>query len=228
MIGGIVKTSLIDYPSHICAIICTQGCNYNCFYCHNRNLIPNGKKGTSIEEVLSFVKEREGFLDGIVISGGEPTLYKDLEQLLLKIKECGMDCKLDTNGSRPNTVRHLLQEKLIDYVALDIKGPRSRYTDFTSKEHMDTLVYQTLSYLIEEKALFEVRTTMAPTLTLEDLLVIAHELPPSIYWVLQRYRIPDEYRREDEALIFSPYITLDQEQYVLDQLRRIQPKVTLR
>lgn len=122
IIGGFQKTSLIDYPDKISAIVFTQGCNFRCGYCHNPELIKTD--GSLIEEssVLDFLKSRVGKLDAVVITGGEPTLQKDLIDFIKKIKTMNYLVKLDTNGTSPNTVSDLINEKLVDYIAMYIRS----------------------------------------------------------------------------------------------------------
>ncbi|MGD1832040.1 MAG: anaerobic ribonucleoside-triphosphate reductase activating protein [Sphaerochaetaceae bacterium] len=228
MIGGIVKTSLIDFQGYLSAVIFTQGCNFNCFYCHNRELISSKEGGLPVTEVLSLLDERKDFLDAVVVSGGEPTLHSGLGTLLSSIKSLGLKCKLDTNGSNPDKVEYLIKRSLVDYVAVDIKGSRSRYAQFAGKEHQADKVYQTLSHLIETSTPHEVRTTMAPTMGIDDLIEIAEELPPSTIWKLQRYVIPELFRKEDEQLIYGDVIPYATEEELLNVLRRIQPAVAIR
>ena len=124
-IGGLQKVSLIDYPGLICATIFLQGCNFRCSYCHNPELVNPQlfSPGLEEKEVLDFLKTRRGTLDGVTITGGEPTIQDDLASFIKKIKKLGFVIKLDTNGSQPQIIKALLDEKLLDFVAMDIKGP---------------------------------------------------------------------------------------------------------
>ena len=130
LIGGLKKTSLLDYPDKISAIVFTQGCNFRCGYCHNPNLLkPNQQEDIySVDVFFDFLKKRVGKLDGVVITGGEPTLQKDLIPFVEHIKSLGFLVKLDTNGSNPQVLEELLNNKLIDYVAMDIKAPLEKYS----------------------------------------------------------------------------------------------------
>jgi pyruvate formate lyase activating enzyme len=131
-IGGLQKLSLIDYPQKTAAVIFTQGCNMFCPYCYNPQLVYPHLFGQSIkeDEVLSFLKKRRGLLQGVVISGGEPTLQKDLADFVHSIKKLKFSVKLDTNGSNPVLLQELIEEKLIDFIAMDIKSPLQKYHFF--------------------------------------------------------------------------------------------------
>jgi pyruvate formate lyase activating enzyme len=131
-IAGLQKLSLIDYPQIPAAIIFTQGCNMKCPYCHNRQLVcPNLFKNLlNEEEVFKFLKKRIGLLKGVVITGGEPSIQKDLVEFILKIKNLGFLVKLDTNGTNPNVLQELISKKLIDFIAMDIKADFNNYSTF--------------------------------------------------------------------------------------------------
>ena len=128
-IHGFNKTTLLDYPEHLAATIFTGGCNFRCPFCHNGGLVLDPDSQPSIEEteVLKFLQKRRGILEGVCITGGEPTLQPDLEGFISKIKEMGYLVKLDTNGSRPDVLKSLLEKGLLDYVAMDIKASRENY-----------------------------------------------------------------------------------------------------
>jgi pyruvate formate lyase activating enzyme len=133
IIGGFQKVSLIDYPEKIAAVVFTQGCNFRCGYCHNPELIDGGLASPpySSDKILDFLKTRIGKLDGVVITGGEPTLQKDLVDFIQKIKNLGFLVKLDTNGTHPEVVEELLERNLVDYIAMDIKAPFEKYEEIT-------------------------------------------------------------------------------------------------
>ena len=128
-IHGFNKTTLLDYPEHLAATIFTGGCNFRCPFCHNGGLVldPDSQPAIPEEEVLKFLQKRRGILQGVCITGGEPTLQPDLEDFIRKVKEMGYLVKLDTNGSRPEVLKSLLEKGLLDYVAMDIKASRENY-----------------------------------------------------------------------------------------------------
>ena len=161
-IGGLIKTSLIDYPGMVSCVVFTQGCNFHCPYCHNPDLVPMTRSRSEMIEanhVLSFLEKRKGLLDAVVVSGGEPTLQKGLADFLRKVKAMGFRVKLDTNGSRPQVLRVLVAENLLDYVAMDLKTAPSRYApDLWDKDDPATLL-SSISILMNASLDYEFRTT---------------------------------------------------------------------
>ncbi len=133
LIGGLLKFSLIDYPGKVAAVIFTQGCNYRCPFCHNPELVlpERFNPAISVDDVLAFLTLRRGQLQGVVITGGEPTLHPDLKDFIRRIKGLGFLVKLDTNGSRPEVLREILNEELVDLVAMDIKSSLEGYSKAT-------------------------------------------------------------------------------------------------
>jgi len=166
LIGGIQKSSLIDYPEKISAIVFTQGCNFKCPYCHNPELIKGKReegKGESypdINELIEFFKTRIGKLDAVVITGGEPTLHEDLPEFIKQIKEMGFLVKLDTNGTNPAMLQSLIEEKIIDYVAMDIKAPIEKYSDIVCAEVDTKNILKSIEILKSAKVEYEFRTTV--------------------------------------------------------------------
>lgn len=131
MIGGLQKVTLLDYPGKVACTVFLTGCNLRCPYCHNPELVlpQNNGKTVSENELFEFLFSRKGKLDGVCITGGEPTLYPNLTNLIRRIREMGFLVKLDSNGTVPEMLEHLLREKLLDYVAMDIKNAPSRYAE---------------------------------------------------------------------------------------------------
>lgn len=127
-ISGFTKLTLIDYPKKVACIVFTQGCNYNCGFCHNSGLIKCQKNNLiDEEEIFAYLEKRKNLIEGVVISGGEPTIQKDLISFIKKIKKMGFLVKLDTNGSNPEIVKQILDENLVDYIAMDIKNIFDEY-----------------------------------------------------------------------------------------------------
>ena len=189
-IAGYEKISLQDYPNHISSIIFTQGCNIKCPFCQNSTLIPLEAENLIEEkEVLDYLSLRKNLLNGVTISGGEPTLQKDLKEFITKIKEIGLDVKLDTNGINYNLLKELIEEKKIDYVAMDIKNSFSKYskTCGMAKMNMDN-INKSIKLLKENKVDYEFRTTVINELhTLQDILEIIKMIGDSKYY-LQNFR----------------------------------------
>ncbi|MDD5711313.1 MAG: anaerobic ribonucleoside-triphosphate reductase activating protein [Smithellaceae bacterium] len=165
-IGGLQKVSLIDYPEKICAIIFTQGCNFRCPYCHNPELVDPKRFGDCLpeREVLSFLKTRKGKLDAVTITGGEPTLQENLSSFIAALKDMDFAIKLDTNGSRPDVIRSLIERKMLDYIAMDIKGPLSKYERITKREIDNILIVESIASIKGSGVLHEFRTTAVKSL----------------------------------------------------------------
>lgn len=162
-ICGLQKLSLTDYDGYLCATIFLGGCNFLCPYCHNKDLVflENIKSFLSEEYVLTFLKERKNILEAVCISGGEPTLTLELVLFLKKIKALGYKIKLDTNGSTPKILESLLKEKIIDYVALDIKNDMFSYPETIGLEKFNfNLILESLAVLKKTKTPYELRTTL--------------------------------------------------------------------
>lgn len=176
-IGGITKSSLIDYPKKISAVIFLIGCNFNCPYCHNPELvISNIIEPIDINSIYSFLKKRKGLLDGVVITGGEPTLHKKLPEFIKNIKDMGYLIKLDTNGSNSNMVEELIENKLVDYIAMDIKAPFDEYNNIITKEINIENVKKTFKLLVQNKVDYEFRTTVVSNLLNYESFVKINEI----------------------------------------------------
>lgn len=160
-IQGLQKTTLLDYPGHVAATIFLGGCNYRCNYCHNMNIV-DGVNNDSIskKEILSFLTKRAGILEGVCITGGEPTLYADLPDFLKSIKELELMVKLDTNGSNPKMLKSLVDGKLVDYVAMDIKGSLDIYAKVCGVSSLNIdAIKESIDYLKSNPCDYEFRTT---------------------------------------------------------------------
>ena len=161
-ICGLIKTSLLDYPEHISATIFTGGCNFQCPFCHNKDLVlrPGELEHLSKKEVLSFLQKRKGILTGVCVSGGEPTLHHELPDFLAEIKTLGYFVKLDTNGSNPHMLMHLMNHHLIDYIAMDIKGPLENYQKIVAYPVDVNAVQESIDIIIASNIEREFRTTV--------------------------------------------------------------------
>lgn len=162
-IAGLVKTSLIDFPGKVSAVVFTQGCNFRCGFCHNPELIPaTGQPVMSEKEFFQFLNKRVAQLDGVVITGGEPTEQPDIIDFVRKIKSLNFAVKLDTNGANDRILAQMLAEKLLDYVAMDIKGPLDHYPKI-SKYTNTKSVQDSIKMLLTEPVFVEFRTTVNRT-----------------------------------------------------------------
>lgn len=163
IIDGFSKLTLLDYPENVACIIWTRGCNFRCPFCQNSELIRMTKNEGNIkeEDVLSYLEKRKGILDGIVISGGEPTIQKGLYEFIKKVKTIGLKVKLDTNGFNPKVLKKLIDDSLLDYVAVDIKNDLDHYDKICglNKITLDNLL-ETIKILENSHILYEFRTTV--------------------------------------------------------------------
>ena len=192
-IAGFEKTSLQDYPDHISCIVFTQGCNMKCPFCQNATLIPQeGDNLIDEKEVLDYLKLRKNIVNGITISGGEPTLQKDLKEFIYEVKKIGVDVKLDTNGTNFNLLKGLIDEKLVDYVAMDIKNSFKKYGETAGIENIKLdNIKKSMNYLKEGNVLYEFRTTiMNEHHELQDILEIIKEIGNSKYF-LQNFKLSE-------------------------------------
>lgn len=186
-IAGFIKNSFVDYPGVISSVVFTPFCNFNCWYCHNCEVISQVKGTISENEVLAFLKQRKGFIDGVVVSGGEPTLQKDLVPFIRKIKQMGFKVKLDTNGSNLKALEDLTKENLLDYIAMDIKAPIQKYKQIIGKDFPKEAILSAIDFIKNCGVDHEFRTTFSPDLTKEDVLEIARLVGKDHKFSLQQY-----------------------------------------
>ena len=170
MICGLQKMTLLDFPGKIACTVFLGGCNFRCPFCHNSELfMGKPEKLMEDEEFFKLLKSRKGLLDGVCVSGGEPTLYKNLPEFLAKIKELGFLVKLDTNGSRPALVKELVEKNLVDYIAMDVKNSPAMYAQTVGLESMDLApIEESLRFLIGGTVPYELRTTLVSQLHTEE------------------------------------------------------------
>ena len=165
-ISGLQKMTLLDFPGKVACTVFLHGCNYRCPFCHNAELLEGKPEALmTVEEFLAFLKKRVGLLDGVCVSGGEPTLSPELRDLLAAIKELGYAVKLDTNGSRPAVLKALVAEGLVDYVAMDIKNAPSRYAETCGVSKVDlAAIEESAAFLMGGAVDAEFRTTVVSPL----------------------------------------------------------------
>ncbi len=208
-IHGLNKTTLLDYPKHVAATIFTGGCNFCCPFCHNGDLVlhPTIYNIISEEDIFAFLKKRKGILTGVCITGGEPTLQKDLPEFIAKVRDLGYLIKLDTNGYRPEVLSLLLEQKLLDYVAMDIKNSRIRYPETTGVKDMDlSRIEKSVQILLTGAVDYEFRTTVVKELhRKEDFQDIALWLNGAKAYYLQAYK-------DNENVIQKGFTSYEKEQ----------------
>lgn len=185
-IGGLQKLTLLDFPGHVACTVFLQGCNFRCPFCHNTSLVL-GTDCIQQEEILRFLQKRQGLLDGVAITGGEP-LLTDISSLLRECKALGYAVKLDTNGSFPARLRALLEEGLVDYVAMDVKNSREKYVATAGAEGFLPAVEESVRLLLEGRVPYEFRTTVVDELhEPEDFSAIGQWLQGADAYFLQAY-----------------------------------------
>lgn len=186
-IGGIQKTSLLDYPEKISTIVFTKGCNFHCGYCHNPELfLSNTGQALNASDFLEFLKSRQGKLDAVVITGGEPCLQKDLKEFILEIKKLGFLVKLDTNGSFPEVLEEVLP--CVDYVAMDIKANLKKYQAITCSKIDIAKIEKSINLIMNSGVDYEFRTTVVKSqLGIEDFLKISEMIKGAKKYYLQKF-----------------------------------------
>ncbi|MBN2221496.1 MAG: anaerobic ribonucleoside-triphosphate reductase activating protein [Vallitaleaceae bacterium] len=197
MIHGYTKTTLLDYPGHIASTLFLGGCNFLCPFCHNSSLVSVNNSIPTLDDHLIFddIKKRKHLIEGVVLTGGEPSLASDLISLVTQIKELGLKVKLDTNGSNPKVLERLLDLQLLDYVAMDIKASKENYSRTCGLHHntADRLLdhIETSIHLLKHNSYledYEFRTTVIQEFhDLHDLEKIANWILPAKHWFLQCY-----------------------------------------
>lgn len=193
LIVGLQKLTLLDYPGRVACTLFTRGCNFRCPFCHNASLVVRAEEQRPYtnEEILAFLKKRQGILDGVCITGGEPTLMRELPEFIGEIKSLGYSVKLDTNGTRPRVLKRLVNEGLVDYVAMDIKNSPEKYayTVGLPQNYDLTPIMESKNILMEGKVDFEFRTTVAkPFHSEEDFLKIGEWLKGDEKYFLQQFK----------------------------------------
>ena len=191
-IGGFNKFSLSDYPGKVAAVVFTQGCNFCCPFCHNGSLILGNVPDDSLipeEKLFQFLEGRSSQLDGVVISGGEPTIQPDLPIFIYRIKAMGFLVKLDTNGSQPEVLNELLENNFVDYIAMDIKAPFAIYDRLTGVHTPIRQIKKSIELIAQSGVAHEFRTTVVkPLLSPQDLLSIKKLVPPGSRHRFQKFR----------------------------------------
>lgn len=189
-ICGLQKTTLLDFPGHLAATIFLGGCNFRCPFCHNKDLLGNDAEAVyTEEELMNFLKKRANILEGICITGGEPTLSAGLESLIRRIRDLGYQIKLDTNGSRPDVLKRLCENGLIDFVAMDIKNSLEHYELTAGAENLPILeIENSIDFLMHGSINYEFRTTVVRELHHEeDFIQIGRWLHGCQAYFLQNY-----------------------------------------
>jgi len=213
---------LLDYPEEVSAIIWTVGCNFNCPFCYNKDLVKGNITEISEDEVISFLDKRKKMLDGLVISGGEPLLQKDLKSFCKKVKKLGYLIKIDTNGTFPDKLKELIDENLVDYIAMDIKAPAKKYEKLAGKKTDTKKIAKSIKIIQGSGVDYEFKTTFVPgLLKKEDIIEIAKELKGSKKYYLQQFK-NDVDLISDTIMDKNPYPS----EFLEETLNEIKPYFT--
>lgn len=199
IIDGFDKLTLLNYPGCVACTIFTKGCNFNCPYCHNSSLIENKSElNNKYNDVITYLAKRKGILDGVCITGGEPLLHKDTKKLINEIKKMGYKVKLDTNGSNPFMLKELIDENLIDYVAMDIKNTFDKYElSIGCKTNIDN-IKNSINILENSNIDYEFRTTILKELhTFNDIKEIVKMLNKKSKYYIQNFKDSDGVRNKN-------------------------------
>ncbi|MBN1779046.1 MAG: anaerobic ribonucleoside-triphosphate reductase activating protein [Candidatus Buchananbacteria bacterium] len=190
ILGGFQKLSLIDYPQKVSSVVFTQGCLFRCPFCHNPELIPLKSAGAvEVKEVLNYLESKKGMLEGLCITGGEPTMQKDLPEFIAAVKKIGLAVKLDTNGTNPAMVEQLIKDNLVDYFAMDLKHTWSKYDLVANIGNQNAIdnCQKTFKLIQDSKIDHEFRTTVFPAVHREDdFIEIVKNIKPGEKYFLQQ------------------------------------------
>lgn len=220
-ICGLQKTTLLDFPGHVAATIFTGGCNFRCPYCHNSELLPSWSQAAySGPEVLDFLRKRKNILDGVCITGGEPTLQPDLEDFIRQVRDLGLLVKLDTNGYRPKILENLCRGGLLDFVAMDIKGSRENYAKAVGVTALDMgRIDESIRFLLDSGLPFEFRTTAVKGIhTQEDFERIGPWIQGCERYYIQNFR-------ESGQVLFPETFSGFEKEELLGFARAVRPYV---
>ena len=190
LISGLQKLTLLDFPGTVSCIVFTHGCNFRCPFCHNSSLVDGpAQEEISENEVVDFLKSRKNILDGVVVSGGEPLLHPDIAEFLKKVKELGYKVKIDTNGTKPEMLKKLVNDGLVDYVAMDIKNSPEQYKSATGVDGILEAVTESKDFLLSGNVEYEFRTTVVKGIhTKEQLVSLAKWIKGTKKYYLQKYK----------------------------------------
>ena len=227
-ISGLQKLTLLDYPGTVACTIFTAGCNFRCPFCHNAMLVlPEQIEETSLseDEVLKFLKKRQGVLEGVAVTGGEPLLHADMPQLLRKIKDLGYKIKLDTNGSNPKLLKEIVKAGLVDRVAMDIKNSPEQYPVTVGCRVDMTAVAESKDFLLSGTVDYEFRTTVVKGIhTEESLIEAAKWIAGAKEYYLQQFKDSGNLIKPDELAAFD-----EKEMHALaDAVQKYVPAVEVR
>ena len=228
VITGLQKLTLLDFPGKVACTLFTKGCNMRCPFCHNASLVVRAdeQQPYNNEELLAFLQNRFGLLDGVAITGGEPTLWPGLYDFIAEVKKIGYEVKLDTNGTHPEVIKKLVADKMVDYVAMDIKNCREKYgSTIGFDENYDlSPIDESIAFLMEGKIDFEFRTTVTKQYhTAEDIIKIGEWIRGNEKYFLPQFKDSGDIIGEG----LSEY-TKEEMEALLDVIRQFEPNAQVR
>ena len=218
-IGGFQKTSLLDYPDTVSAIIWTVGCNFHCPFCYNKDIVEEKTGLISEKEIFDFLEKRKGLIDGLVITGGEPLMQEDIADFCEKVKKLGYLVKIDTNGTYPEKLKELADKKLVDYIAMDIKAPKKKYKDLSGVKADIKKIQKSIDIIRKSGVDYEFRTTFIPKfLTQKDIVEIGEWLKRTKRFYIQQFK-------NDVPMISSKMSSIKpySREEIFDTLEKIKP-----
>jgi pyruvate formate lyase activating enzyme len=218
-LGGIQKTSLIDYPEKVSAIVWTVGCNFRCPFCYNKEVVIGNVELIPEQKVFSYLKKRKSMLEGLVLTGGEPLLQDDIENFCEKVKKLDYLVKIDTNGTFPERLQKLIHDGLVDYIAMDVKAPLGKYEKITNVKVDVEKIKRSIKIIRSSSVDYEFRTTFVPGfLEIQDIIEIAELLKGAKRFYLQQFKpISPMLLRDLEKV--EPY----KKDYLFETLEKIKP-----
>ena len=227
LIKGLQKTTLLDFPTKVACTVFTPGCNFRCPFCHNASLViePDCSQTVDTDAFFSYLKKRKGILDGVCITGGEPLLQKDVDVFIKDIRDLGFAVKLDTNGSFPEKLKYLIDQRLLDYVAMDIKSSISKYPLVCGSERFTEDVVKSVELLMSSDVEFEFRTTVVRELhSPSDFEEIGKWISGAPRYFLQQFKDSGDLIEKDS---FSAYSKEEMEK-ILEIVKKYIPNASLR
>lgn len=218
IIGGLQKTTFLDFPGKIACIVFTNKCNFRCGYCHNPELITKNEPVITLPAFFEFLNSRKGKLDGVVVTGGEPTLQSELYEFVKQIKDLGFAVKLDTNGTNPEVVEKLVNDSLLDYIAMDIKAPLEKYPQIVRVNCGLSKIQKSINLIMNSKVDYEFRTTVVKSqLTFEDFDKIGELIQGAKRYYLQKFVAS---KILDETLMNEATYTDEEFKVICDNLKK--------
>ena len=188
-IGGFQKTSLLDYPKKISTIIWTVGCNFRCPFCYNKDIVQGNVELVPEEEIFDYLKKRKEMIEALVITGGEPLMHKDISDFCKKVKQLGYLIKIDTNGTFPDRLKQLIDEKLVDYIAMDVKAPQAKYDTLTGVKTPIKKIKRSINIIKKSNVDYEFRTTfISKYLNEKDIIEVAKWLEGANSYFIQQFK----------------------------------------